>query len=137
MNLSAFGETSYFYDRRFLNAFVDLIAFLNQNNLLRLTSVTIGGRLAAVDVGALWKSTYTILAGGTNPDFPGIAKLINFHHIEWACRQRLAAVDFLCGNFNWKSRFRLQPRPLYKICSPEVGAAAEFPAQKRMLGCAV
>ena len=137
MNLSAFGETSYFNDRRFFNAFVDLITFLEQNNLLRLTSVIIGGRLAAVDVGALWKNTYTIMAGGTDPDFPGVAKLINFHHIEWACHRQLAAVDFLCGDFNWKSRFRLHPRPLYKICSPEVDATAEFHAEKRMLDCAV
>jgi hypothetical protein len=137
MNLSAFEEMSYFYDRRFFNAFIDLIAFLDQHHLLRLTSVTIGGRLAAVDVGALWNNTYTILAGGTDPDFPGVAKLINFHHIEWACRQRLAAVDFLCGDFNWKSRFRLHPRPLYKICSPEIDAAAGFQDRERMLGCAI
>jgi hypothetical protein len=137
MNLSAFGEASYFYDRRFFNAFADLIAFLDQNNLLRLTSVIIGGRLAAVDVGALWKNTYTILAGGTNPDFPGVAKLINFHHIEWSCRRRLAVVDFLCGDFNWKSRFRLQPRPLYKICSSAADAATGFHAKERVLGCAV
>jgi hypothetical protein len=137
MNLSAFGEASYFYDRRFFNAFVDLITFLDQKNLLRLTSVTIGDRLAAVDVGALWNNTYTIMAGGTDPDFPGVAKLINFHHIEWACHQRLAVVDFLCGDFNWKSRLRLHPRPLYKICSPEVDAGAEFHTEERMLGCAV
>ncbi len=137
MNLSAFEEMSYFYDRRFFNAFIDLIAFLDQHNLLRLTSVTIGGRLAAVDVGALWNNTYTILAGGTDPDFPGVAKLINFHHIEWSCRQRLAAVDFLCGDFNWKSRFRLHPRPLYKICSPEIDTAAGFQVKERMLGCAI
>jgi hypothetical protein len=137
MNLSAFEEMSYFFDRRFFNAFIDLIAFLDRHNLLRLTSVTIGGRLAAVDVGALWNNTYTILAGGTDPDFPGVAKLINFHHIEWSCRQRLAAVDFLCGDFNWKSRFRLHPRPLYKICSPEIDTAAVFQVKERMLGCAI
>ncbi len=137
MNLSAFGERSYFHDPRFFNAFVDLITFLEQKNLLRLTSVTIGGRLAAVDVGAIWKNTYTILAGGTNPDFPGVAKLINFHHIEWACHQRLSVVDFLCGDFNWKSRFRLNPRPLYKICSEHVDEVVESHAKEGMLACAV
>jgi len=92
--------------------------------------------LAAVDVGALWKNTYTVLAGGTDPDFPGIAKLINFHHIEWACRQHLAVVDFLCGDFNWKSRFRLSPRPLYKICSEQVDAVPESHHEERMPACA-
>ncbi len=137
MNLSTFGEMSYFHDRRFFNAFVDLINFLDQKNLLRLTSVTINGQLAAVDVGAIWKNTYTVMAGGTNPDFPGVAKLINFHHIEWACHQRMTVVDFLCGDFNWKSRFRLNPRPLYKICSEQVDAVAESHAKERMLACAI
>jgi CelD/BcsL family acetyltransferase involved in cellulose biosynthesis len=85
-----------------------------------------------VDVGALWKNTYTVLAGGTDPDFPGVAKLINFHHIQWACRQRLDLVDFLCGDFNWKSRFRLHPRPLYKICSPAAHGAGLFHVEQRM-----
>ena len=137
MNLLAFGEMSYFYDHRFFKAFVDLITFLDQNNLLRVTSVTIGGRLAAVDVGALWENTYTVIAGGTDPDFPGVAKLINFHHIEWACCQRLDVVDFLCGDFNWKSKFRLHPRPLYKICSTEVDSPAEFYTAEKVQLCAV
>ena len=136
MNLSAFGEMSYFQDSRFFKAFVDLLAFLDQENLLRVTSVTIGNRLAAVDVGALWKNTYTVIAGGTDPDFPGVAKLINFHHIEWACSQHLDVVDFLCGDFNWKSKFRLHPRPLYKICSPEADAPVEPIAQERIPACA-
>jgi hypothetical protein len=115
MNLDSFKEYSYFNDRRFFKAFEKLAAWLQANNLLRITTVLIGGRMAAVDIGAVWNSTYTVLAGGTDPDFPGIAKLINFHHLEWACQQRLDEVDFLCGDFNWKTRFHLTPRPLYKI----------------------
>ncbi len=137
LNLSAFGERSYFFDTRFLHGFIDLIAFLKQNNMLRITSILIGGRLAAVDVGALWNHTYTVLAGGTDPEFPGVAKLINFHHIEWACRQRLALVDFLCGDFAWKSRFRLQPRPLFKFCFPASAAnVEEAPARDTGVHCA-
>ena len=123
MNLASFKEYSYFSDRRFLKSFENLAAWLHANNLLRVTTVLIGGRIAAVDIGAIWNSTYTVLAGGTDADFPGIAKLINFHHLEWACHQRLAEVDFLCGDFNWKTRFHLTPRPLYKIWnlpSPEI-----------------
>ena len=69
-------------------------------------------------MGALWKGTYTVLAGGTDADFPGVAKLINLHHVEWACLQRLTMVDFLCGNFNWKEGFHLTPRRLYQIIEP-------------------
>lgn len=136
MNLSAFGETSYFHDSRFLKSFMELIDLLYRQNLLRLTSVIINDRLAAVDIGALWNKTYTVLAGGTNSDFPGVAKLINFNHLEWACSERLKSVDFLCGNFNWKTRFRLQPRPLYKICTSERNNAGKHVAQKERLSCA-
>jgi CelD/BcsL family acetyltransferase involved in cellulose biosynthesis len=115
MNLENFQEESYFNDPRFLKSFENLAAWLYANRLLRVTTVLIGGRVAAVDIGAVWGSTYTVLAGGTDADFPGVAKLINFHHIEWACQQGLMEVDFLCGDFNWKNRFHLTPRPLYEI----------------------
>ena len=115
MNLDNFGDQSYFADARFLKSFERLFAWLHDNHLLRVTTVQIGGRVAAVDVGAVWNSRYVVLAGGTDSDFPGVAKLINFHHIEWACHQRLSEVDFLCGDFNWKNRFHLSPRPLYQI----------------------
>jgi len=119
MNLAAFGSLSYFHDPRFLAAFVDLLDFFKKQGMLRITSVKIGGRLAAVDVGAVWNNTYTVMAGGTDPEFTGVAKLINFHHIKWACEKRLTSVDFLCGDFSWKSRFRLTERPLYQLCLPD------------------
>jgi Acetyltransferase (GNAT) domain len=115
LNLEAFRGDSYFSDPRFLNAFEDLVIWLQNHDLLRVTSVLVGGQLAAVDIGAVWNGTYTVVAGGTGRDFPGIAKLINFHHLEWACHQQLREVDFLCGEFNWKNRFHLAPRPLYKM----------------------
>jgi CelD/BcsL family acetyltransferase involved in cellulose biosynthesis len=125
MNLEYFKGTSYFEDVRFLRAFENLVAWLHANNMLRVTTVLIGGRLAAVDIGAVWNQTYTVLAGGTHPEFPGVAKLINFHHIEWACQQRLKEVDFLCGEFNWKHRFHLSTRPLYRI-EPHPLAAVDW-----------
>jgi len=115
MNLESFQGRSYFSDLRFLRSFENLADWLQANHLLRMTTVLIGGKIAAVDMGAVWGSTYTVLAGGTNPDFPGVAKLINFHHMEWACQQQLREVDFLCGEFNWKKRFHLTARPLYGI----------------------
>ena len=115
LNLDRYQDQSYFSDRRFRRAIENLAAWLRDQGLLRLTTVLVGGRVAAVDMGAVWNRTYTVLAGGTHPDFPGIAKLINFHHLEWACAQRMTVVDFLCGEFNWKNRFRLAARPLYAI----------------------
>ncbi len=115
MNLDAFGDASYFSDPRFLRSFEELIAFLAQAGMLRVTTVLIGGIPAAIDISAVLNHRCTVLAGGTNPEFPGIAKFINFHHLEWACQSRMESVDFLCGDFGWKERFRLTPRPLFEL----------------------
>jgi CelD/BcsL family acetyltransferase involved in cellulose biosynthesis len=115
LNRAAYGELSYFADQRFLLAFVRLCEWLSARNMLRITTLLLGGRVAAVDAGAVWNGQYTVLAGGTNGDFPGVAKIINFHHIAWACAEHLEVVDFLCGDFGWKRRFHLQSCPLYKL----------------------
>jgi hypothetical protein len=115
LNLARYQGRSYFDDNRFLRAFENLASWLRVNNLLRIVTVLVGGKVAAVDMGAIWNATYTVMAGGTHGDFPGIAKLINLHHCEWACTQRIQLVDFMCGEFNWKDRFHLSTRPLYCI----------------------
>ncbi|MFN2169601.1 MAG: GNAT family N-acetyltransferase, partial [Anaerolineae bacterium] len=126
LNLENFKEYSYFSDDRFLRAFENLASWLQAKDMLRVTTVLIGGEVAAVDIGAVRGATYTVLAGGTHPEFAGVAKLINLHHLEWACQQRFAEVDFLCGEFNWKNRFHLTPRPLFQVCNQQ--ALAEWPA---------
>jgi hypothetical protein len=113
LNVQRFGEDSYFADPRFLESFRSLMTLLADRGWLRLTTVVIGGQVAAVDLGAVYNGTYTLLAGGTHADFPGIAKLINLYHMKWACDQHLQRVDFLCGDFNWKTMFHLTPRPLF------------------------
>ena len=122
MNLDSYGETSFFSNPMFLGSFEKLLLWLHSKGMLRITTVMCNGEVAAVDVGSVWNSSYTVLAGGVNPNFPGVAKLINFHHMEWACRNRMKTVDFLCGDYGWKERFHLSPRPLYKIEAPSYPA---------------
>lgn len=114
-NLDNFNHRSYFHDPRFLRSFESMLSFLARLGMLRVVSVRIKGRLAAVDAGAVYRNRYTVLAGATDPQFPGIAKVINLFHLKWACLYRIEQIDFLCGDFGWKSRFRLQPRPLYGL----------------------
>ena len=137
LNLAAFGPDAYFYDARFLRSFELLAEFFHKMDMLRITCVHIKGRLAAVDMGVLWKGTYTLLAGGTSPEFPGVAKLINRHHLQWACAQKLKYVDFLCGDFNWKQRFRLTPVPLFELTThPLVHKAGSHADDLRHARCA-
>lgn len=117
LNRRSFGGRSYFADERFYQGFRDMIAWLSKQGCLGITTILIEGTVAAVDVNAVYRDVCTVLAGGTHPDFPGVAKLINSAHIEWACEQKFTEVDFLCGDFGWKQRFHLTPRPLYQYKS--------------------
>ncbi len=114
-NQKRYGASSYFADPRFVKAFTLLSEWLRERSMLRITTLRLGGKIAAIDFGALWNNTYTLLAGCTDGQFPGVAKLINLHHIETACREKMDSVDFLCGDFSWKRRFRLSERPLYQM----------------------
>ena len=134
MNLGAFDRASYFNDPRFQASFEYLIEYLSWSGMLRITTIEVGGKVAAVDLGAYYKNTCTLLAGGTDPEFPGIAKMINLHHMERACRERFDAVDFLCGDFNWKTRFHLTERPLYQLSQVLDPAFAPAFVQAPVLG---
>jgi len=117
LNVGRFGADSYFYDERFRESFRSLMLFLKEKGWLRITTILMEGKPAAVDMGGIYRNMYTVLAGGTNGDFPGVAKLINLHHIRYACQEKLSMIDFLCGDFSWKSMFHLTPRPLYMLSS--------------------
>jgi hypothetical protein len=115
MNLQRYGELSYFHDARFLNSFRALRDLLRRRGWLRFVTALVDGEPAAVDMGSVYNGTLTMLAGGVSAGHHGIAKVINTHHMEWACSRRLERVDFLCGDFNWKSLFHLTPVPLYLL----------------------
>ena len=134
-SLERFGSLSYFDDPRFRGSFRSLLHFLREREWLRLTTVIIGDEIAAVDMGCLYRGVYTLLAGGTNRDFPGVAKVINLHHIRRACRERLQSVDFLCGDFSWKKLFHLTPRPLYLLSNAAAKAHEPSCSRSRSAAC--
>jgi hypothetical protein len=125
LNASRFGAESYFYDPRFRESFRSLAHYLHDQGWLRFTTVLIGGEPAAVDMGCFYGGVYTLLAGGTNAGFPGVAKLINLHHMQRACHEHIPQVDFLCGDFNWKKLFHLTPRPLFLLSNLASDISAE------------
>ena len=135
MNLGRFAEGSYFHDARFRESFRSLLHLFHQRGSLRLTAVLIGGELAAVDIGCVYGSTYTLLGGGTHPAYPGVAKLINIHHMKRACTERIQQVDFLCGDFSWKKLFHLTPRPLYLVANAAIGAHHHQPVAAANEAC--
>jgi hypothetical protein len=118
MNIESFGENSYLHDRRFRDSWKDVIHFLHKNGWLRMISLEIMGKIAAVDIGSLYNGVYTVYLGGASRDLPGVAKVMNMCHIEYAFINHMFKMDFLCGDFHWKKLFHLTPEPLYKFESP-------------------
>ena len=115
MSLRRYGSYSYLDDVRFRDGFRDITHFLHQKGWLRMVSLEIKGKTVAVDVGAEFGGTYTVFLGGTDPESIGVAKVMNMHHVEWACREKMNKVDFLCGDFHWKKLWHLDPEPLYQF----------------------
>jgi len=124
MNMDRFGGDSYFADRRFTEGFRDLMRLSIAEGWFRMTTVIVDGEPAAVDFGCVYRGTYTLMGGGTNARFPGIAKYINLFHMRRACEERYDEVDFLCGDFLWKPMFHLTPRPLFKVSNVEESLGA-------------
>jgi hypothetical protein len=131
LNTSRFGVASYFADPRFTASFRTLVGLLRDRGWLRLTTILDGDTEAAVDLGGVYRDAYTLLGGGTHAAYPGVAKLINLHHMERACRERLTQVDFLCGDFSWKTLFHLSPRPLYMLADAQSGVQPPITANRQ------
>lgn len=133
LNVGRFGAGSYFHDERFRESFRDLMNLLRERGWLRITTILVAGELAAVDIGCVYKNTYTLLGGGTSASCPGIAKLINIHHMERACREKFDTTDFLCGDFCWKKMFHLTTRPLYLVSNANLHLQ-QHPASSASVG---
>jgi CelD/BcsL family acetyltransferase involved in cellulose biosynthesis len=80
-----------------------------------MVSLDVKGKTVAVDVGAEFGGTYTVFLGGTDAEHSGVAKVMNMHHLERACKGKIDKVDFLCGDFHWKKLWHLDPEPLYQF----------------------
>jgi hypothetical protein len=135
LNMERFGERSYFADARFREGFRSLAQFLQERGWLRMTTVMIRGEPAAVDMGCIYNGTYTLFGGGTSSAYPGVAKLINLHHMRRACEWGVESVDFLCGDFAWKTLFHLTPRPLFLLSSPSLETHQPQVEQARSEAC--
>jgi hypothetical protein len=120
MSIERYGDNSYLRDIRFRNSFRDIVTFLHKSGYLKMISLELDGKTVAVDIGALYKGVYTVFLGGVFSCIPGLAKVMNMYHIDYALNNRVLKLDFLCGDFNWKKLWHLDQEPLFKFLSPEL-----------------
>lgn len=115
LNLATFGKQSYFCDSRFLKAFDSLARWLAKERRLSIVSILVGGKVVAVDMVAIHNNCHLVLAGGASREIPGISRFINLYHLERGFLHRVERIDFLCGDFGWKKKLLLEPRPTWGI----------------------
>lgn len=81
---------------------------------VKMITAEIGGRIAGVDLVAIYKDCYYPLKGGNNVSaFPGIGTYLNLIEIEDAMKLGMRKIDFLEEDCGWKHRW-FEEIPLYQ-----------------------
>jgi hypothetical protein len=81
---------------------------------VRMISIKIGGRIAGVDLIALFKGCYSPLKCGYDiENFPGIGNFVNLLEIDDAVGLGMKKIDFLEIGYGWKERW-FEEIPLFK-----------------------
>ncbi len=107
-------EETDWEDPRRVQAFRQVIRLAGKSYKTRMISVVIGGKIAGVDLIALFNGCYYTLRCGYNVrDFPGIGSFINLFEIDDAIRLGMKKIDFLQDNYDWKDAF-FHTVPLFK-----------------------
>lgn len=103
------GElTDWEKDPRSTEAFRRIISLGRQTKTygVKMITVTIGSKIAAVDLVVVFNQSYYPLVCGYNvADFPGIGNYLSLREIEDAVALNMAKIDFLEGECNWKHRW--------------------------------
>lgn len=106
-------EYSTFEDTRYQNTFRALVA--NQGSYsVRLLSTIIDGNIAAVEMGLVYGDTYySLYSGADTLKYSGIGIYSNLLVLEDAIRLGCRKIDFLEGDYSWKTSWKLDTTRQY------------------------
>ena len=77
---------------------------LNPEIRIHMITVKIANKIAGVDLMAIYRKKYYCLKGGNNiQDFSGIGNFLSLYEIEDAIQLGMTHMDFLSGDFGYKS----------------------------------
>jgi hypothetical protein len=101
-------------DKRRVESFRNFIKMSGKNYDARIITVKINGRIAGVDLIAVYNNCYYALACGYDvKNFPGIGNYLNILDIEEAIQMGVRKIDFLQNSYQWKDKW-FQPVSLLK-----------------------
>jgi len=110
------GEDADWEDPRRVETFREVIRRGQKGNeyQVRMLTVKIGGRVAGVDLIALYKDCYLPLKCGYDvASFPGIGNFVNLYEVEDALSLGMKKMDFLEIGYGWKDQW-FEALPLFK-----------------------
>jgi|APSaa5957512622_1039677.scaffolds.fasta_scaffold15425_2 hypothetical protein len=102
------GEETDWEDKRRVEAFRKVIEYGRKkiSYQIRMVTIKIGSKLAAVDLVAVFNGCYYPLKCGYNvKDFPGIGNYVNLLEIKDAIDLGLNKMDFLEIGYGWKDKW--------------------------------
>ena len=101
-------------DPRRIEAFRRVINLGGRSYQNRMITIKINGKIAGVDLIALFNNAYfTVKCGYNVAEFPGIGNYFNLVEIDDAIKLGFKKIDFLQNNYTWKSRW-FEAVPLFK-----------------------
>lgn len=106
-------------DEKRIQSFRNMIKLSGNTYQARMLTVKINGRVAGVDLIAIYnKCYYALVCGYDVKNFPSIGNYLNILEIEEAINMGMKKIDFLQNNYQWKDRwFQAVPLLEYKVNS--------------------
>ncbi|MGD9129777.1 MAG: GNAT family N-acetyltransferase [Candidatus Woesebacteria bacterium] len=111
------NESTDWEDPRRVEAFKQVIKLAKKKRTyqIRMISIEINKKIAAIDLIAIYKKNYYPLKCAYNvAEFPGIGNFTNLFEIEDALSLGMKKIDFLEMSYGWKDKW-FESIPLYKL----------------------
>ena len=116
LNIKQYEEDSKFNNETIKKGIYKMIKLANKSNILEMTSLEIGGKTEAVDVGIVYgKWYYALIGGANNQKIPNLGKLMNILDIKSAIVRKANFVDFFATSGYWKSTWHFDKEMLLKF----------------------
>jgi len=114
-NVARFGEKSdYNNDPLFVNDVLNFFKVLDKKKLLYPISITINGKVEAIEFCVFHNNVFYILNGGYNLIYPNLGKLLIYEVIKKGMNLGSSQIDFLVGSENcWKYLWNCSAEPYY------------------------
>lgn len=113
-NIERFENDSSFVEKGHKKSMENLISLAESKGLLQMISILKDSELVAAEFAVLYKGSYIVHIGGSDPKINNLGKLLIFKHIENAINLRAKKLDFMGGGDSWKKLWQMSTEEMFK-----------------------